>query len=84
MSADDRPGKVDPSADITGAESFNYLWHSATWLDLSPAERVKIESVLPIKRVGMAAPTDGSGYWSLDKSYSSGGVSLERRTFRPI
>ena len=81
--SDDRPGRVDPSADTTGAVYFNHLWRSQAWWSLSESDRTTISARLPIERVGMAAPTDGKGYWTSDKSYGAGGKSLQRSVFRP-
>ena len=78
------PGKLVATVDVSGASFYNYMWRSDAWHNLPAAERAKIESTLPFQRVGADAPADGSGYWVADHAYSSGGVALTRKTFRPI
>ena len=81
--ADDNSGKLFSGVDVSTAVFYNYLWNTDAWYALSASERVKIESALPFQRVGRDAPADGSGYWVSEKNYSSGGVALDRQSFRP-
>ncbi len=83
LASDDRPGKVISGADITGATPFNMLTFSSKWFQLTESERTKIEDFLPIKRPLKSPPQDGAGYWTQDLCYSSNGVAMPRRTFRP-
>lgn len=84
LTADDRPGGIYTDADITGARWFNYLWRSSAWSSLSEQEKERITAGLPFRRVSCDAPKDGNGYWQEDRTYSSTGVSLVRKTFRPL
>ena len=80
---DGKSGGVYARADISGASWFSFLIYSGKWDLLSPDERQRIEAKLPIKRSYGQAPEDGIGYWSTDRSYSSQGAGVQRRTFRP-
>jgi hypothetical protein len=82
-STDDRPGRIISGAAVANASWFNQLTFSSAWALLESAERDRIRTGLPFQRVTKAGPTDGAGYWAADLSYSSSGVSLGRRTFRP-
>jgi hypothetical protein len=82
--SDGRAGGVYAHADIRDATHFNYLKHSQKWNNLPQADRDAFEAKLPVKRVGMPEKTDGNGYWTTDRSYSSGGVGAQRRTYRPL
>jgi Bacterial HORMA domain family 1 len=82
--SDNRAGGVPPNIEVRGASRFNYLTHSDKWWRLSQAEREAFESTLPVKRVSMDAPEDGSGYWVPDRSYAAGGRGVERKRFVPI
>jgi len=84
ISADDRPGRVVSGVDISNAVFFNYLTYSPAWGRLAQAERDSIKAGLPIQRVSGEPPADGQGYWERDLSYTSSGVALGRKTFRPL
>lgn len=81
--ADDRPGRIVSGIEIANAVFFNQLTYSLAWALLSKEERGRVERELPIQRTIGAGPRDGAGYWANDLSYSSTGVALSRRTFRP-
>jgi hypothetical protein len=79
--ADDSPGRIRPNADVTGARFASYLTYNAAWDRASQSERDAVEKDLPFSRGG--APEPGvSGYMTSDRSYSSGGRSLNRSTVR--
>lgn len=81
LANDDDPGRIRPSADITGASFYSYLTYSTAWDGLSESEREAIKERLPFKRGG--APEPGvDGYLSSDRTYSSGGKALDRSTVR--
>lgn len=84
LTADDRPGGIYVDADITGANWFNYLWRTPAWRALTDKQREQINAGLPFQRVSCEAPKDGQGYWQEDRTYSSTGVALVRKTFRPF
>jgi hypothetical protein len=76
-SNDDDPGRIRAGADISNASFYSYLVKNYKFYLLSETEQQNFENNLPVKRT--SAPTPGvSGYISSDKSYSSGGRSLDR------
>lgn len=78
---DDDPGRIRPGADISGATFYSYLTYSAAWNKLTEAERTAFKNTLPFFRGG--APEPGvSGYFSDDRTYSSGGRALNRASVR--
>ena len=80
-SVDDDPGKIRPGADVSGASFSSYLTYSPKWHALSTAEQDAFERGLPYIRTGATEPAV-NGYLSNDKTYSSGGRSLERAMVR--
>jgi hypothetical protein len=83
LTADDRAGKVVAYVDITGATFFNHLTPNSRFFQLSTLERTEFKESLPIQRSGGQPPSDGSGYWTTDRNYYSGGRGLSRQTFQP-
>jgi hypothetical protein len=81
--SDNHSGRIYARANITGASFFSYMIYNNAWFNLSESERREFEAILPIKRTYGEEPTDGAGYWSNDRSYSSDGVGTQRRIFRP-
>ena len=78
---DDDPGKVRRGADITGASFYSYLTYSAAWDKLSTTEKDSFKKQLPFYRGGAATPGI-DGYLEEDRTYSSGGHSLNRSSVR--
>jgi hypothetical protein len=78
---DDSPGRIRPGADVSGASFYSYLTYSAAWNLASQSERDTLESERPFSR-GTASAPGVSGYLVDDRSYSSGGRSLNRSTVR--
>ncbi len=79
--SDDDPGRVRPGANITGAAFYSYMTYSASWSNATEAERDSFGARLPFTRGG--APEPGvSGYFSQDRTYSSGGRALDRASVR--
>ncbi len=76
---DDDPGRVRPGADISGAHFYSYLTYSSEWDRLSPEEKSDVRKRLPFEREGAQEP-GVVGYFSQDKTYSSGGRALNRAT----
>jgi hypothetical protein len=83
LTTDDRPGKVVPYVDITGAIFFNYLTQNSSFFKLSSADQARFEAGLPLQRTGCEPPSDGRGYWTSDRNYFSAGCGLNRQTFQP-
>ncbi len=81
---DDRAGKVVPYVDITGARFFNYLTQNSRFFQLSSGEQSQFRAGLPLQRTSGEPPADGTGYWTLDRNYFSGGCGLNRQTFQPL
>ena len=79
--ADDDPGRILPGADISGASFYSYLVTNSKYQNLSSNEKESFGQTLPFQRNG--APEPGiNGYMSADKTYSSGGKSLNRSTLK--
>lgn len=83
LQGDSRSGGLYRGGDVASAEYFNHMTYSAKWSQLSVAERKAIKDTLPISRTSGSAPGDGNGYWATERSYTAGGVAVERRVFRP-
>jgi len=77
---DDKSGRVTPGVDVSNAYWYSFLIYSNSYSNLSSLEREKLEAQLPFKRSGADEPKI-SGLWTNDKSYSNGGVSIQRGTF---
>lgn len=82
LMADDDPGKIRPGVDVTGARFTSFLSYSNSWFDLTPDERERIESGLPIQRTHSSPPALETGAWSDDLNYSAGGRGLGRSSVR--
>lgn len=84
LTTDDRPGKVVPYVDISGAAFFNFLTQNSRFDRLSAEEQARFEASLPLQRTAGQPPADGAGYWTSDRNYFSGGCGLNRQTFQPF
>lgn len=80
-STDDDPGRIPLNANIDGATFSSFLSYNSTWDGLSSEEQDKFEKTLPFQRTGGDAP-GVNGYFSSDKSYSSGGKALDRSSLK--
>ena len=76
--ADERPGRIPPNTNISSASWHSYLEYNSRWDQLTEAVKARIRARLPFQRVPGYEPGIGQGGWILDKTYSRGGVSLER------
>jgi hypothetical protein len=83
IASDDRSGKVVPYVDIQGASFFNFLTPNSRFFQLSANQRSGFKTPLPVQRTDGDPPSDGSGYWTSDRNYFSGGQGLARQTFQP-
>lgn len=79
--ADDDPGKIRSGADVSGASFKSYLCYNAAFDKLTSAEQAAFENTLPFQRSGTPQPGI-TGYMQEDKSYSSGGRSLNRSSVK--
>lgn len=80
ISGDD-PGNIEAGADVKGASFYSMLVPNSKWENLSAQEQADFEKDLPIKR-GYAEAPGMNGYMSNDKSYSAGGVALDRSSLK--
>ncbi|MEX2375379.1 MAG: hypothetical protein WD942_07300 [Dehalococcoidia bacterium] len=80
---DDGAGGVYARAQVAGAGYFNFLSYSQKWFDLASSDRDRFNEELPISRAAGQLPADGDGYWFQDRTYTSSGTAVARRTFRP-
>jgi len=78
---DDDPGRIKPNANVVGATFGSFLEYTSKWDSLSSEEKDKFQKTLPIQRSSALEP-GVSGYLSSDKSYSSGGKSLNRSSVK--
>ena len=81
LGVDDDPGRVRAGANIAGASFYSYLTYSPAWDALGLAERERFKSSLPFRRVGAFAP-GVDGYMHADRTYSAGGLALNRCSVR--
>ncbi|PAW93906.1 hypothetical protein CKK33_10540 [Mucilaginibacter sp. MD40] len=78
---DDDPGRISPNANVNGAYFSSYMTYTWAYHFLSEADKNSFHNSLPFVRTG--APQPGfNGYLSSDKSYSSGGKSLNRSSLK--
>ena len=80
---DDSAGGVYARAKVADATYFNFMSYSQKWFGLTQAQRDAVKATVPISRSTGALPADGNGYWASDRTYTNGGTSVSRRTFRP-
>jgi hypothetical protein len=81
QSGDDDPGKIRPSADVSGASFYSYATYTAKWDTLSSTEQDAFKKRMPFYRGGADEP-GVSGYLESDRTYSSGGKALNRSAVR--
>ena len=75
---DDNAGGVYARAKVSDATYYNFMTYSSAWSSLPSATKTTI----PISRGDGSLPSDGYGYWVSDRTYSNGGTSVARQTFR--
>jgi hypothetical protein len=78
---DDDPGRVRPGINIANASFYSYLTYSEAWDRLSRDQRDAFKKRLPFYRTGAPEPSP-SGYFTDDRTYSSGGRALDRASLR--
>jgi Bacterial HORMA domain family 1 len=84
LKVDDRPGKIPPYVDVTGAIFFCFLTQNSSFFQLAQEQQDRFEAALPIRRFGGDPPSDGFGYWTSDRNYFAAGLGLNRQTFQPV
>lgn len=83
LNTSDNAGGVPRGVDVSGCDKVNFMTYTQKFNDLSAAEKLAVKQTLPYVRTPAQEPTDGSGYWTQDRSYSSGGGGTVRKTFKP-
>jgi len=78
---DDDPGRIRPGANVEGAYFYSFLSYSQTYWNALQADKEGFTNLLPFKRPGADEPGI-NGYLTSDKSYSSGGQSLDRSSVK--
>ncbi|WP_164478320.1 HORMA-1 domain-containing protein [Mycolicibacterium stellerae] len=82
--SDDLSGGIYARASVANASFFNFMSYSWKWSLLTRPEQNAVKAEHHVQRTDGELPMDGNGYWQTDRTYTSGGVALERRTFRPL
>jgi hypothetical protein len=75
-------GGVPVGIDVAGARYFNFVSYSVAWSLLSSSQKAAIEQRLPFQRTDGTLPDDTYGTWTKDRTYTAGGVALDRSVFR--
>lgn len=84
LEIDERPGKIPPGLNLSGAVFYSYLRYNAAWYQLSSAQQATVENELPIQRTSAGEPAFSSnGLWGSSRSYSRNGEGVERNIFKP-
>lgn len=78
-----RSGGMHAWANVSTAKMFNFMSYSDDWFALDTAGRQKVKAKHSIRRTTGEPPLDGNGLWVRDRTYSAGGVAIERQEFRP-
>jgi hypothetical protein len=78
---DDDPGKIRPNQNVTDATFHSFLCYSNKWFNLSSEEKTAFENSISITRATGNEPSI-NGYLVQDKTYSSGGKSLDRTSVK--
>jgi len=78
---DDDPGRVPIGADISGSSFTSFLSRNSKYWNSTNSEKESFNKRLPFQRTTGEEPST-SGYFSNDKSYSSGGRGLNRSTLK--
>lgn len=78
---DDRSGRIRPGINVSTATWGSFLNYSAKYNTLSSSDRERVHALLPFPRSYGEEPR--ASVRTFDKSYSNGGVSLQRQMFTP-
>lgn len=79
--ADEDPGKIKPGRNIDDASFYTFLEYSGAWSRLTESEKVVYIASLPFSRMNASTPSV-NGYLENDRTYFSGGRSLNRASVR--
>lgn len=77
--ADDSPGGLRPSVDISGCQFHSFLVTNQRWSTLSKddKERLYVDAQVSFRRKEGIEP---NGNWTVDRVYSAGGRGVQRST----
>ena len=76
------PGGISPDANVNNAKFGSYLTYSSVfWNDMTPEQREDLKNQIPVKR-SYASEPGVDGDLVSDKTYSAGGVALDRFSVR--
>lgn len=78
-----RSGGLYTQANISNATMFNFMTYSYKWSGLTATQQDVVDAKHSVARTDGQPPADGNGSWVRDKTYSAGGVAIERQEFRP-
>lgn len=84
LSTSSAAGGVPARIDVSGAQYFNFMTYSDTWFSLTEAQREAVRAKSGIVRTPGILPGTGNGYWSTDRSFTAGGVALQRTVFKEL
>ncbi|GAB2798262.1 hypothetical protein GCM10027275_49790 [Rhabdobacter roseus] len=78
---DDDPGRIRPGTNVAGASFASFLTYSQAYFNAPTSEKDSFEKALPFSRTPGTEPGI-NGYLSADKTYASGGRSLDRSSLK--
>jgi len=79
---DSNAGGVPRGVNIVGASFYSHLMNNRAWDLLTGQQKLAVQNQLPIQRENGNSPSDGSGSWSSDRSYSMEFLGAQRRIFK--
>jgi hypothetical protein len=82
--SDDRAGQIPRGVSLYGASFCSFMTYSSKWDQLTVAEWGRFRETLPIHRTSGTEPGTSGGLWTSNKTYSSNGSGVARRTFQPL
>lgn len=77
----DDPGKIRPGQDVIGASFNSFLTYNENWKKLSVSGKKEFKKTLPFQR-SSGEDSGHEGYFSSDKTYSSGGKAINRSSLK--
>jgi hypothetical protein len=84
LSTSSAAGGVPSRIDVIGAHFFNFMTYSGAWYTLTDAQRAAVRAASGIVRTPGTLPGTGNGYWATDRSFTAGGVALQRTVFKEL
>jgi len=84
LTTNDNAGGVPRGVDVSSCDKVDFMTYTEKFNRLSADEKLAVKKTLPYVRTPADEPTDGNGYWTQDRTYSSGGGGAVRKTFKPL